>query len=128
MVLCLIAHHCAVAGTILIFKFLTICLAHVGPTVRGFDPLFDQFCIWGNEMSMNISQVKKLGKIVRIKKLATKNIKIFVCTMKKTSVNYKMVLTLILPPVLFSLDIRFVRSQSIFTLTKLIEKSINIGR
>lgn len=44
---------------------------------------------------MNISQVKKLRKIVRIKKLATKNSKMFVCTMKKTSVNYRMVLTLI---------------------------------
>ena len=61
-----------------------------GPAVRGFDPLFDPFCIWGNELSMNISQVKKLTKIVRIKKLATKNNKIFVCTMKKTSVHYKM--------------------------------------
>ena len=44
---------------------------------------------------MNISQVKKLKKIIRIKKLATKNNKIFVCTMKKTSVHYKMVLTII---------------------------------
>ena len=48
---------------------------------------------------MNISQVKKLRKIVRIKKLATKNNKIFVCTMKKTSVHYKMILTLL--PCLF---------------------------
>ena len=44
---------------------------------------------------MNITQVKKLRKIVRIKKLATNNIKIFVCTMKKTSVNYMMVVTLV---------------------------------
>ena len=101
-------------------------LAHVGPAVRGLDRLFDPFCMWGNEMSMNISQVKKLNKIARIKKLATKNNKIFVCTMKKISVNYRMVLTLILPPVLFSLHISFVRSQSISTLTKVIEKSINI--
>ena len=48
---------------------------------------------------MNINQVKKLRKIVRIKKLATKNNKIFVCTMKKTSVHYRMVLTII--PCLF---------------------------
>ena len=48
---------------------------------------------------MNISQIKKLRKIVRIKKLATKNNKIFACTMKKTSVHYKMVLTII--PCLF---------------------------
>jgi hypothetical protein len=46
-------------------------------------------------MSMNISQVKKLRKIVRMKKLATNNNKIFVCTMKKTSVNYRMALTLL---------------------------------
>ena len=67
--------------------------------MRGFDPLFDPFCIWGNELSMNINQIKKLRKIVRIKKLATKNNKIFVCIMKKTSVHYKMVLTII--PCLF---------------------------
>ena len=63
--------------------------------MRGLDPLFDPFCIWGNEMSMNISQVKKHRKIVRMKKLATNNSKILVCTMKKTSVNYRMVLTLL---------------------------------
>ena len=144
MVLCLIAHYCAIAGTILIFRFLTNGLAHVGPAVRGVDPLFDPFCIWGNELSMNISQVKKLRKIVRIKKLVRpkmsrmclffvvivwsilhmwkwvvheyqssqetqkdyynkeicdKNNKIFVCTMKKTSVHYGMLLTII--PCLF---------------------------
>ena len=70
-------------------------LAHVGPAVRGLDPLFDPFCIWGNEMSMNISQVKKLRKIVRMKKLVTNNNKIFVCTMKNISVNYRMVPTLL---------------------------------
>ena len=48
---------------------------------------------------MNINQVKKLRKIVRIKKLATKNNKIFVCTMKKTSIHYRMLLTII--PCLF---------------------------
>ena len=75
--------------------FLQFGLAHVGAVVRGLDPLFDPFCIWGNEMSMNISQVKKLRKIVRMKKLATNNSRIFVCTMKKTSVNYRMVPTLL---------------------------------
>ena len=40
-------------------------------------------------------EIKKLKKIVRIKKLAMNNNKIFVCTMKKTSVNYRMVLTLL---------------------------------
>ena len=48
---------------------------------------------------MNINQIKKLKKIARIKKLVTKKNKIFVCTMKKTSVHYKMVLTII--PCLF---------------------------
>ena len=51
-------------------------------------------------MSMNISQVKKLRKIVRIKKLETNNSKIFVYTMKKTSINYRVVLTLV--PCFFS--------------------------
>ena len=50
---------------------------------------------------MNISQVKKLRKIVRIKKLATKNNKIFVFTMKKTPVHFRMVLTII-PCLLYS--------------------------
>ena len=100
MVPCLKGHYCAIARTILIFWFLTIWSSHVGPAIRGFDPLFDPFCIWGNELSMNINQVKKLSKIVRIKKLATKNNKIFVCTMKKTSVHYIMVLTII--PCLFN--------------------------
>ena len=44
---------------------------------------------------MNISQLKKLRKIVRMKKLATNNNKIFVCTIKKTPINYRMVLTLL---------------------------------
>ena len=95
MVLWLIAHYCAVAGIILILGFLQFGLPHVGPAIRGLDPLFDPFCIWGNEMSMNTSQVKKLRKIVRMKKLATNKIKIFVCTMKKTSANYRMVLTIL---------------------------------
>ena len=44
---------------------------------------------------MNINQIKELKKIVRIKKLVTKNNKIFVWTMKKTLVKYRMVLTLL---------------------------------
>ena len=70
MVLSLIAHYCVVEGIMLIFRFLTI-------WSWSLDPLFDPFCIWGNE-------------IVRIKKLAMNNSKIFDCTMKKTSVNYRM--------------------------------------
>ena len=94
-VLWLIAHYCAVAGIILIFKFITIWSCTCRSCYRGLDPLFDPFCIWGNEMSMNISQVKKLRKIVKMKKLATNNSKIYVYPMKKTSVNYRMVPTLL---------------------------------
>ena len=72
----------------------------VAPFTRGLDPLFDPFCIWGNEVTTNINQVKKLRKIVRIKKLATKDNKLFVCTMKKTSVSYRMVLIYV--PTIFS--------------------------
>ena len=48
---------------------------------------------------MTMNQVKKLRKIVRIKKLATKDTKLFVCTIKKTSVIYRMV-TVYLPTIL----------------------------
>src|SRR3954464_983917 len=72
----------------------------VAPFIKGLDPLFDPFCIWGNEVTMTINQVKKLRKIVRIKKLATKDNKLFVCTMKKTSVSYRMVLIYV--PTIFS--------------------------
>ena len=99
IVLWLIAHHCASAGIILIFRFLTIWSCTCRSCCQRFWPTVRPFCIWGNELSMNISQVKKLRNIVRIKKLATKNNKIFVCTMKKTSVHYMMVLTIM--PCLF---------------------------
>ena len=39
--------------------------------------------MWGNDVFMNISQIKKLRKIVKIKKLAMKNNKLFVCTMNR---------------------------------------------
>ena len=48
---------------------------------------------------MNINQVKKLGKSVRIKENSNKNNKIFDDTINKTSVHYKMVQTII--PYLF---------------------------
>src|SRR3954471_10009777 len=74
------------------FSCSNIYIFLVAPFVKGLDPLFDPFCIWGNEVTMTINQVKKLRKIVRIKKLATKDNKLFVGTMKKTSVSYRMVL------------------------------------
>ena len=49
---------------------------------------------------MTINRVKKLRKIVRIKKLATKDNKLFVYTMKNTSVSYRMVLIYV--PTIFS--------------------------
>ena len=52
---------------------------------------------------MNINPINKLRKIVRIRKLVTKNNKIFVYTMKKTSVHYKMVLTIV-PCLFYSFD------------------------
>ncbi|KAE8767703.1 casein kinase i isoform delta-like protein [Hordeum vulgare] len=61
-----------------------------GPSVRVVEPLFDPFCMYGNYVSLNISYIKKLGKIVKMKKLAIKNNKIFLCTMKLTSVNNRM--------------------------------------
>ena len=98
MVLCLIAHYCAIAGTILIFWFLTIWSCTCRSCYQRFWPTVRPFLHMGKWLSVNINQVKKLKKIVRIKKLA-KNNKIFVFTMKKTSVHYKMVLTII--PCLF---------------------------
>ncbi|KAE8799142.1 Casein kinase I isoform delta-like protein [Hordeum vulgare] len=69
---------------------LSSVLEPTGPAVRGLEPLFDPFCMWGNEVYMNISQIKKLKRIVKINKLTTKNNKMFVCTMKTTLVNYRM--------------------------------------
>ena len=79
------------AKTIVILIFLIICSCTCRSCCKRFRPPIDPFSMWGNEVSLNISQIKKLRNIVKIKKLATKNNKMFVCTMKKTSVNYRMV-------------------------------------
>ena len=53
-------------------------------------PRFDPFCVWGNEISMNQHQVRKLIKIVS--KMGPKMaIKLFVYTLSKTTSNYRMV-------------------------------------
>ena len=98
MVRCLIAHYYAIAGTILIFRFLTIwsctcrsCCQRFWPTVRPF--------LHMGKWVVHEYQSNQETQNVRIKKLAMRNNKIFVCTMKKTSVHYKMVLTII--PCLF---------------------------
>ena len=62
----------------------------LGTYVIGKDPRFDPFCVWGNEISMNRHQVRKLIKIVS--KMGQKMaIKLFVYTLSKTTMNYRMV-------------------------------------
>ena len=62
----------------------------LGTYVIGKDPSFDPFCVRGNEILMNQHQVRKLIKIVS--KMGQKMaIKIFVYTLSKTTVNYRMV-------------------------------------
>ena len=99
MVCCLIAHYCALAGTILIFRVLTIWSCTCRSCCQRFRPTVRPFLHMGKWVVHEYQSNQKLRKIVRIKKLATKNNKIFVCTMKKTSVHYRMVLTII--PCLF---------------------------
>ena len=58
--------------------------------VIGKDPRFDPFCLWGNEISMNQHQVRKLIKIVS--KMGPKMaIKLFVYTLSKRTANCRMV-------------------------------------
>ena len=62
----------------------------LGTYVIGKDTRFDPFCIWGNEISMNPHQVRKLIKIVS--KMGPKMaIKLFVYTLSKTTANCRMV-------------------------------------
>ena len=54
------------------------------------DPRFDPFCVWGNEISMNQHQVRKLIKIVS--KMGQKMaIKLFVYPLSNTTTNCRMV-------------------------------------
>ena len=65
-------------------------LVLLGTYVIANDPHFDPFCIWGNEIFINQHQVRKLIKIVT--KMGQKmSIKLFVYTLCKTTVNYRMV-------------------------------------
>ena len=62
----------------------------LGTYVIGKDPRFDPFCVWGDEISMNQHQVRKLIKIVS--KMGPKMaIKLFVYTLSKTIANCMMV-------------------------------------
>ena len=62
----------------------------VGTYLSGTDPRFVPFCVWGNEIFMNKREVRKLRKIVRRKKLVM-GIKLFIYTLSKTTVNFRMV-------------------------------------
>ena len=62
----------------------------LGTYVIGKDLRFDPFCIWGNEISMNQHQVRKLIK--NVSKMGQKMaIKLFVYTLSKTTTNCGMV-------------------------------------
>ena len=52
-------------------------LVLLGTYVIGKDPCFDPFCIWGNEISMNQHQVRKLIKIVS--KNGSKDVNRIIC-------------------------------------------------
>ena len=62
--------------------------------MSGTDPRFSPFCVWGNEIFMNKRQVRNLRKIVRGKKRMMR-IKLFIYTLSKTSVNFRMVSNLL---------------------------------
>ena len=77
-------------------SFFNCCLASninlvlLGTYIIAKDPHFDPFCVWGNEISMNQHQVRKLIKIVS--KMGPKMaIKLFVYTLSKTTMNCRMV-------------------------------------
>ena len=73
-----------------IYSVSNINLVLLGTYVIGKDPRFNPFCGWGNEISMNQHQVRKLIKI--ISKMGPKmEIKLFVYTLCKTTVNCGMV-------------------------------------
>ena len=60
--------------------------------------IFLSFLTWLIFMENSFPHMQKGSKhrkMVRMKKLVTNNSKIFICTMKKTSVNYRMVPTLL---------------------------------
>ena len=73
-------------------SFFNCCLASninlvlLGTYIIAKDPHFDPFCVWG----MNQHQVRKLIKIVT-KMGQNMSIELFVYTLCKTTVNYRMV-------------------------------------
>ena len=70
------------------------------------NPCFDPFCVWGNEIFMNKRQVRKLRKIVRRKKRVI-GIKLFIYTLSKITVNFRMVSNVLpFPPATTSYSVR----------------------
>ena len=68
-------------------------VASIGTYIRGSDPHLDPFYIWGNEIFMTDRQVRKLKKIVSRKRQEMR-IKLFVYSLSKTTVNFRMVRTI----------------------------------
>jgi len=75
-----------------IIYFNILLVASIGTYITGSDPHFDPFCVWGNEIFMSERQVRKLKKIVRRKRREMR-IKLFVYSLSKTTVNFRMVRT-----------------------------------
>ena len=95
MVRCLIAHYCAIAGTILIFWFFTIWSCTCRSCCQRFWPTVRPFLHMGKWVVHEYQSSQETQKDCWDKELSRKNNKIFVYTMKKTLVHYKMVLTII---------------------------------
>ena len=66
-------------------------LVLLGTYIIAKDPHFDPFCVWGNEISINQHQVRKLIKIVSKMGQKMIGIKPFIYTLSKTTVNFRMV-------------------------------------
>ena len=82
-------------GNHLIFRFLTIWSCTCRSCCKRLRPTVQPILHMGKWDVHEYQPSQELRKIVRMKKFAMNNSKIFVCTMKKTSVNYRMVLTLL---------------------------------
>ena len=97
--------HIEISKKILVLRNIGSCILHhlcnlslasniywllVGTYMSGTDPRFNPFCVWGNEIFMNKRQVRKLRKIFRRKKRGI-GIKLFIYTLSKTTVNFRMV-------------------------------------
>ena len=66
----------------------------LGPSLRGFNSLFDPFCVWGNDISLSPLKVKNLCKVAQSRRKLLKNKKLFVCKVNKTAASYRMVWTI----------------------------------